>query len=128
VPRAGAPRIRDARRPAAVLQLAWIAAAGTSDDGVRLAGIVCYRPCMTTWLRIAFAVVLAVGLPIAVAAADMEIGGRPDTNAEQGDMEADTPPQADMEVPADMEATNTPPAGFQHSDDDQENDWQDELE
>jgi len=63
-----------------------------------------------------------------VAAADMEIGGRPDTQAEQGDMEVYDTPKADMESPADMEATNTPPAGFQNSDDDEENDWQDELE
>jgi hypothetical protein len=76
----------------------------------------------------ALAVVLAFGLPIGLAAADMEVGGRPDTNAEQGDMEVEDTPQADMESPADMEATNTPPAGFQHSDDDSENDWQDELE
>jgi hypothetical protein len=83
---------------------------------------------MTTWLRAALALVLAFGLPITLAAADMEVGGRPDTNAEPGDMEVYDTPQADMESPADMEATNTPPAGFQHSDDDEENDWQDELE
>lgn len=83
---------------------------------------------MATWIRLVLWIALAFGGPIGIAAAGMEVGGRPDTEAEQGDMEVYDTPKADMESPADMEATNTPPAGFQHSDDDSENDWQDELE